>query len=182
MLFLGFNVFFTESAFYIRIKFLAHTVFDVVVDDEVEFFFAEAVVLGEDGVDLVDYWFGFFRGKFIILYFASIFIKVLFASLVVPDNLSPKAALRRRTLYLVKRSCMVILFPENPYDNLSWGKGSSLVFKAALYQLKPIFVVCSIPPEDSPDYRVLSSAIYGVSGYWVVPHPVSDGGLCDDEF
>ena len=106
----------------------------------------------------------------------------LFASKVVPDNLSPKAALRRRTLYLVKRSCMVILFPETPFDNLSWGKGSRLVFKAALYQLKPLFVVSSIRPEDSPDYRVLSSTIYGVSGYWVVPHPVSDGGFCDDEF
>ena len=106
----------------------------------------------------------------------------LFASKVVPDSLSPKAALRRRTLWLVKRSCMVMLFPENPFDNLSWGKGSSLVFKAALYQLKPVFVVSSIPPEDSPDYRVLSSTIYGVSGYWVVPHPVSDGGPCDYEF
>ena len=77
---------------------------------------------------------------------------------------------------------MVILFPGNPFDNLSWGKGSSLVFKAALYQLKPVFVVCSCPPEDSPYYMVLSSTLYGVSGYWVVPHPVSDGGLCDDEF
>ena len=106
----------------------------------------------------------------------------LFASKVVPEGLSVKAALRRRTLWLVKRSCMVILFPENPFDNFSWGKGSRLVFRSALYQLKPIFVVCSCPPEDSPHYRVLSSTIYGVSGYWVVPHPVSNGGHCDDDF
>jgi hypothetical protein len=33
---------------------------------------------------------------------------------VVPPGLSPKAALRRRPLRLVKRACLALLFPEDP--------------------------------------------------------------------
>jgi len=56
------------------------------------------------------------------------------------------------------------------------------VFKAALYNLKPLFVVCSSPPPASIHYRVLRSNLFGVvDGWWVVPHPVKEGGLCDDE-
>ena len=105
----------------------------------------------------------------------------LFASVVVPKNLRPKAALHRRTVWMVKRCSMVVLFPENPKDG-SWGAGSRLVFKAALYNLKPLFVVCSSPPPTSIHYRVLRSNLFGVvDGWWVVPHPVKEGGLCDDE-
>ena len=106
----------------------------------------------------------------------------LFASVVVPKNLSPKAALHRRTIWMVKRCSLVVLFPENPRDK-SWGKGSSLVFRASMYHLKPVFVVCSTPPRKSIHYRVVSSNLFGVvDGYWVVPHPISDGGTCDEEY
>jgi hypothetical protein len=105
----------------------------------------------------------------------------LFASVAVPQGLSPAAALRRRTLWLVKRCCMVVLFPEIPHTG-QWGAGSRLVYRSALEQLKPVFVVCSSPPASSPEFRVLRSELFGVSGYWVVPHPVAEGGSCDDEF
>ena len=105
----------------------------------------------------------------------------LFASVVVPRGLSPAAALRRRTLWLVKRSCLVVLFPEVPHTT-QWGAGSRLVYRTALEQLKPVFAACSVPPASSPDFRVLRSELFGVSGYWVVPHPVEEGGSCDDEF
>ncbi len=105
----------------------------------------------------------------------------LFASVVVPKGLSPKAALRRRTLWLVKRSCLVVLFPTDPTTG-QWGRGSRLVFRAALDQLKPVFVICSSLPKSSDHYRVIGSCLYGVEGYWVVPHPTIDGGPCDEEF
>ena len=105
----------------------------------------------------------------------------LSASVVVPEGLSPKAALRRRTLWLVKRSCLVMLFPDDPVTG-RWGKGSQLVFRATLDQLKPVFVVCCSSPKGSDHYRVIGSCLYGVKGYWAVPHPVSDGGPCDEEY
>ena len=105
----------------------------------------------------------------------------LFASVVVPERLSPKAALRRRTLWLVKRACLVCLFPDDPTTG-QWGRGSQLVFRAALDQLKPVFVVCSGSPIHSDHYRVIGSCLYGVSGFWVVPHPTTDGGPCDEEY
>ena len=106
----------------------------------------------------------------------------LYASVVVPRNLPPKAALHRRTIWMMKRCCMTVLFPENPRDN-SWGNGSKLVFRASMYHLKPVFVVCSTPPKNSIHYRVVSSNLFGVvEGYWVVPHPISDGGTCDEEY
>ena len=105
----------------------------------------------------------------------------LFASVVVPENLSPKAALHRRTIWMVKRCSMAVLFPENPLDH-SWGKGSKLVLRASMYHLKPVFVVSSNPPKSSIHYRVLSSSLFGVvEGWWVVPHPIKEGGTCDDE-
>ena len=105
----------------------------------------------------------------------------LSASVVVPVGLSPKAALRRRTLYLVKRSCMVVLFPDDPTTG-DWGRGSRLVYRAALDQLKPVFVVCLRKPIHSDHYRVIGSCLYGVEGFWVVPHPTTDGGPCDEEY
>jgi len=106
----------------------------------------------------------------------------LFATVVVPNGLPPKAALHRRTLWMVKRCSLAVLFPERPGDR-SWGKGSRLVFQSSLCHLKPLFVVCSTPPPRSVHYRVLPSKLFGVvEGYWVVPHPVSDGGTCDEEY
>jgi hypothetical protein len=104
----------------------------------------------------------------------------LFASVVVPKGLSPKAALRRRTLWLVKRCCLVVLFPTDPITG-QWGKGSKLVYRVALDQLKPVFVICSSPPKGSDHYRVIGSCLYGAQGFWVVPHPATQGGPCDEE-
>ena len=44
----------------------------------------------------------------------------LFASAVVPEGILPRAALAPRTLWLVKRSSLVVLFPERPADR-QWG-------------------------------------------------------------
>ena len=99
---------------------------------------------------------------------------------VVPAGLSPKAALRRRTLWLVKRACLAVLFPEDPCTG-QWGPGSRLVFRACLDQLKPLFVASSEAPRETEHVRVARSTLYEVAGYWVVPHPIEDGGLCDDE-
>lgn len=105
----------------------------------------------------------------------------LFASVVVPKGLSAKAALRRRTLWLVKRACLVCLFPDDPTTG-QWGRGSRLVFRAALDQLKPLFVVSARKSQASDYYRVLHSCLYGVKGFWVFLHPTSEGGPCDDEY
>jgi len=104
----------------------------------------------------------------------------LAACWVVPPGLTPKAALRRRTLWLVKRACLAVLFPEDPCTG-QWGPGSRLVYRSCLDQLKPLFVVCSEAPQETEHVRVAGSTLYGVSGYWVVPHPIQDGGPCDDE-
>lgn len=100
----------------------------------------------------------------------------LAACLVVPPGLSPKAALRNHTLWPVRRACLSILFPEDPTTG-QWGKGSTLVYCASLEQLKPVFVVCTQKPKDSEQYRVARSCLYGVEGFWVVPHPLSEGGF-----
>jgi len=104
----------------------------------------------------------------------------IFASVVVPFEVSPKAALVRRSLWMVKRSSMVVLFPDNP-KTLSWGKGSTIVFNAAVSQIKPVFVVTKNPPKQSSLYKIIPSNFQGiVSGFWCVPHPTQDGTV-DDE-
>ena len=104
------------------------------------------------------------------------------AFVVVPPGIPPRAALRRRTLWMVKRCSMVVLFPENPNDH-TWGKGSNLVFHSSMYHLKPVFVVSSAPPKSSIHYRIFKTNLFGVvEGYWTVPHPFGDGGMCDDEY
>ena len=40
--------------FFVTFQLVTHTVLDVVVDDEIKFFFCEAVVLGKDFVDFVN--------------------------------------------------------------------------------------------------------------------------------
>ena len=105
----------------------------------------------------------------------------LTAFLAAPEGLSPKAALRRRTLWLVKRCSFAVLFPERPFSK-KWGPGSRLVYRSCLDQLKPVFVVCSESPPQSEHYHVAHSCLYGLEGYWVVPHPVCEGGPCDDQF
>jgi hypothetical protein len=103
----------------------------------------------------------------------------LFASVVVPQGLSPAAALHRRTLWMVKRAELLILFPDNPVRG-HWGKGSRLAFTAALFKVKPVFVVTAKRPADSPHYHVIPDSLYGVvDGYWAVPHP-TEFGTCDE--
>ena len=110
------------------------------------------------------------------------FSKRLLATKVVPDNLFPKAALHRRTVWMVKRCCMVLLFPEDPATG-RWGKGSTLAFKTALYHIKPVFVVATDPPKQSAHYLVLPANLFGIiDGFWVVPHPYEEGGTCDEEW
>ncbi len=104
----------------------------------------------------------------------------LFASVVVPGGLSPAASLRRRTLWMVKRAEFVVLFPDDPLTG-RWGRGSTLAFRAATEQLKPVFVVSELAPRRSSTYRVVPSRLFDVAnGYWAVPHPTADG-TCDEE-
>ena len=108
----------------------------------------------------------------------------LIAGVVVPDGLSAAAALRRRTLWMVKRSALLILFPDDPDDPATerWGKGSRLAFDAALFQLKPVFVVTAKRPVDSPHHRIIADSFFGImNGYWAVPHP-TELGTCDEEW
>ena len=109
------------------------------------------------------------------------FDRGLTACLTAPEGLSPKAALRRRTLWLVKRCSFAVLFPERPFSK-EWGPGSRLVYRSCLDQLKPVFVASSLSPPDSEHYHVARSCLYGLEGCWVVPHPICEGGPCDEEF
>ncbi len=52
----------------------------------------------------------------------------LTASVVVPDGLSAAAALRRRTLWMVKRSVLLILFPDDPATG-RWRRAAVWRFK-----------------------------------------------------
>ena len=105
----------------------------------------------------------------------------LLAVTAVPAGLSPAAALHRRTVWMVRRSSLLVVFPENP-NNGRWGLGSSLAFRAAVYNLKPVFVAGESPPSSSPLYRITAASLFGiVSGFWVLPHPVFEGGPCDEE-
>ena len=101
---------------------------------------------------------------------------------VVPECLSPAAALHRRTVWLVRRASLLALFPVDPLTG-RWGKGSTLAFTTALYNLKPIFVATDVPPDPIPSYLVAAGSLCGlVPGYWVLPYPEEEGGAWDDEW
>ena len=96
---------------------------------------------------------------------------------VVPDDLSPAAALHRRTVWMVRRCGLLVLFPSDPVTGL-WGKGSTLAFRTAVYNLKPVFSASPTAPPPSPLYRIYPASLFGiVSGFWVVP----EGGPYDEE-
>ena len=104
----------------------------------------------------------------------------LFSTVVVPPGLPAAVALARRTLYLAKRCALLVVFPDDPYTG-AWGKGSTLAFGACMSQLKPAFVVSKTPPRPTGLYQVFPASLFGiVSGYWAVPHTVTEGGACDD--
>jgi hypothetical protein len=105
-----------------------------------------------------------------------------YASVVVPDGLTPRAALHRRTVWMVRRCSLLVLFPESPPDG-RWGAGCRLAFRTALANLIPVFVAASSAPAESEHYRMLPDTLFGVvSGFWVVPHPVTEGGPCDEQW
>ena len=105
----------------------------------------------------------------------------LAAYTVVPAGLSPASALHRRTVWMVRRCGLLVLFPVNPAIG-RWGKGSILAFRTAVYNLKPVFVVSPTQPPHSPLYQVYPSSLLGiVPGFWVVPYPIYEGGPCDEE-
>ena len=49
----------------------------------------------------------------------------------------------RRTLYLVKRCALLLVFPDDPRTG-AWGKGSTLAFRTCVSQPKPVFVVSTL--------------------------------------
>jgi hypothetical protein len=90
------------------------------------------------------------------------------ASMVVKEFLPPKIALHNRTVYLVKRTSVAIVFPDNPFSNV-WGNGSKLVIRECIKSGKPVFVVSDKMLEESKEYKILPSSLYGIiSGYWVL--------------
>jgi len=106
----------------------------------------------------------------------------LYASVVVPDKIPPAAALARRTVWMARRCQFLILFPDNPKTN-QWGKGSTLAFNSAVLNLKPVFVVSQASPPQAPLYKIFPTSLFDiVNGFWVVPHPYTQGGTCEDEW
>ena len=63
----------------------------------------------------------------------------LFASAVMPEGIPANAALARRTLWLVKRSSLVVLFPERPADR-QWGPARGTCFDRVSTMLKPLTI------------------------------------------
>ena len=106
----------------------------------------------------------------------------LCALTVVPERLTPAAALHRRTVWLVRRASILVLFPLDPSTG-RWGTGSTLAFNTALYNLKPVFVVTDTAPDPVPSFMIVAATLCGVlSGYWVVPLPDRQEGVCGDEW
>ena len=104
------------------------------------------------------------------------------AGRVVPDGLSPAAALHRRTVWIIRRCSLLVLFPAGP-ANGRWGRGSTLAYRTALYNLKPVFVVSSQRPTPRLGYLIAPATLFGIiDGYWVIPHPTREGGSCEDEW
>ncbi len=101
-------------------------------------------------------------------------LKGLFTLFVVPEGLAPRAALAKRTLWMVSRCSLLVLFPSEPF-----GKGSLLAFKSAIFQNKPVFVVSDVIPDSNDLYSVVSSNLFGVvKGYWCIPPVYRETKMC----
>jgi hypothetical protein len=99
-------------------------------------------------------------------------------AMVAPEWLSMAAALHWRTVWMVTRCRMVVLFPEG--QDGSWGPGSRLVLRTALEQGKPVFVASATEPRAPASAVVRPGSMYGlVSGWWVVPRAIHAAALCD---
>jgi len=84
-------------------------------------------------------------------------------------------------VWVVRRAGLLVLFPADPVFG-HWGKGSTLAFRTAVYNLKPVFVSAPTAPRPSPLYRIFPANLLGiVPGFWVVPHQIYKGGPCDEE-
>jgi len=103
------------------------------------------------------------------------------AFVVVPRGLRPEIARYRRTLWMVRRCVLAVLFPDCRQDG-QWGAVSRLVFRTALANLKPLFVVADRCPAVPAAYHILPAELFAtVRGYWVVADPYyGDGDTCDD--
>jgi len=105
----------------------------------------------------------------------------LCALTVAPEGLSPAAALHRRTVWLVRRASLLVLLPDDPITGTR-GKGSTLAFTTALFNLKPVFVVTNQPPDPVPSYLIAAGSLCDLApGYWVLPYS-EEGGVCNDEW
>ena len=101
----------------------------------------------------------------------------LFASAVVPEGIPPRAALARRTLWLVKRSSLVVLFPERPADR-QWGPGRWQRYLSRHHHPRghhrPTVTTCW--PATSAQWRHLRS---GKRAHWAIQReregPLSQG-------
>ena len=83
---------------------------------------------------------------------------------------------------MVRRASVFVLFPIDPHTG-KWGKGSTLAFATALYNLKPVFEATHVRPDPVPSFLVVASSLCDVvSGYWVLPCPEQQGGICGDEW
>ena len=82
---------------------------------------------------------------------------------------------------MVRRCSLLVIFPYDP-ETGRWGGGSSLAFRTAAYNLKPVFVSSLAPPPRSSLYRMFPASLFGiVPGFWTVPHQIYPGGPCDEE-
>ena len=103
------------------------------------------------------------------------------AYVVVPAGLSREVARYRRTLWMVRRCALAILFPDYRQDG-TWDSGSRLVIRSALANLKPLFIVGERRPVVPPAYHVLPADLFAaVRGSWIGADPYGDGGTCDDD-
>jgi hypothetical protein len=93
----------------------------------------------------------------------------------------PKCCNIVHTVWLVRRASLLVLFPHDHIRG-TWGKGSTLAFTTALFNLKPVFVVTDQPPDPVPSYLMAAGSLCDlVPGYWVLPYP-EEGGVCNDEW
>ena len=91
---------------------------------------------------------------------------------------SPAAALHWRTVLMVRECSLLVLFPDDPTTG-TWGKGSRLAFNTAVQCHIPVFVVTTIPPLGTRQFKVETGSLFGVlDGHWVVPLGVE---VRDDE-
>ncbi len=104
----------------------------------------------------------------------------LAAGRVVPDGLAPAAALHRCTVWMVRRASVLVLFPMI----LLPAPGAETRPSHSAPRITISFPFSSSPinrPSFGPGCHVVLSNLFGVvSGYWVYPHPVCEGGRCED--